>query len=246
MENEIDINKKSAKEIIDAIFHKHEGEHTIAIVSAAINVIPWIGGSLSSLLNDYMPNASQERLKNYLISLALDSDNIQNQLKENREALDKRIKTDEFEFIFIKCLKAVQENYQQEKLNAYRAILLNSILEDNPTEQKEYFLHILNSLTVTHLNILSFMNNPEEYLFRRSIDKSDIRGGHVQIFRKVMPNIDIELIKVATEELYQLGFTNSGKNMFGITTSTQGLGLIKNKLSPLGSDFIKFITTPTA
>ena len=75
------------------------------------------------------------------------------------------ILTDEFAFIFEKCFRGAAENYQKEKLDSFRWILVNSAIGGNlEQEEKEYFLNIVNTLSVLHIRILKFMARPIVYV----------------------------------------------------------------------------------
>jgi len=59
-----------------------------------------------------------------------------------------------------------------------------------------------------------------------------------------IPGADIEAIKGAFGDLYQIGLINTDRSMFNVMTSGQGLELLGDRLTEAGRRFIAFCTTP--
>ena len=77
---------------------------------------------LSTLISEFIPNRRFLRLEKFTQELAED-------LNELDEKIDTEfITTDEFAFIFEQCYKAASENYQKDKLDAFKSIILNSAI----------------------------------------------------------------------------------------------------------------------
>jgi hypothetical protein len=156
------------------------------------------------------------------------------------------LQTDEFAHIFERSFKGAAEHYQQEKLDAFRAILVNSaVRSDVAQEEKEHFLVLANNLSVLQLRILTFMAEPHRYLADTGIDERRITGGFADMFRTVLPGMDSDLVKAAFGDLYQNGLIGTDKTIFGTMTSAQGLQLLGDRLTTLGHRFMRFVKTPT-
>ena len=79
------------------------------------------------------------------------------------------IRTDDFAFMFEKCFRGAAENPQEEKITAFRGILVNSALrKDYSEEEKEYFVNLVNSLSALHIRILRFLHTPTPRLTNHS------------------------------------------------------------------------------
>ena len=110
-------------------------EHLVNILKAGLATAPFCGG-IASLMSDYIPSSKFQRLDQFAEKIAKDLYRLQNQVNE---AI---IQTDEFAFLFENCFRGVAENYQKEKLEAFRGILINSAIGVNLSEdEKEYFLN---------------------------------------------------------------------------------------------------------
>ncbi len=190
-------------------------------------------------MNDYIPSSKFQRLEQFATKIAEDLNSLQSQVDENR------IRTEEFAYIFENCFKGAAENYQREKLDAFRGILINSAIGVNISEdEKEYYLNLLNTLSVLHIRILKFMAKPNKYLEENNIPIEEIQGGFSQFFPVAIPGSDLEIIKSAFGDIHQYGFTNTDKSIFGTMTSGQGIHLLMNRVTQLGISFIEFCTSP--
>lgn len=211
-------------------------EHIINLFKAAVATVPFAGG-IASLISDYIPTRRQKRLEEFALSISKELENF----KENIN--DKYILTDEFAFIFEKCFKGGVENYQKEKIVAFKAILINSLTDFDTTQnEKEYYLNFVDNLSLLHIQILSFMAFPREYLKLKEIDESTISGGFNDFFPKVIPNVSLDTIKIAFKDLYNYGFLTTNEGIFGTMTANQGWNLLGDRVTKNGRKFIDFIT----
>ncbi len=213
-------------------------EHLLNIFKAAAATAPYCGG-IASLMTDYIPSAKFKRLEAFTKQLTEDIKHLENKLDT------KYIKTDEFAFVFERCFRGAAENYQKEKLDAFRGILLNSaIRKDASEDEKEYFINLVNSLSALHIRILKFICNPLEYISENNIHREKIQGGFSDFMPIAIPGVELEVIKSAFQDLYQYGLINTDKSIFNTMTSSQGLHLLGNRGATFGNKFIEFCTVP--
>jgi hypothetical protein len=213
-------------------------ETILNILKAGLATAPFCGG-IASLMTDYIPSARIIRLENFASKIAEDLDRLQEKIQKEY------ILTDDFAFMFERCFKGAAENWQREKLDAFRGILVNSAIENSvPAEEKEYFINLVNNLTVVHIKILKFMAQPHEYLKEAGVPDSQIRGGFSTFFPIAIPEISLELIRSAFEDLYRYGLTTTGASIFSTGTAGQGLDLLGNRVSKLGKKFVGFCKSP--
>lgn len=228
LENKLsELNKKSSF-----------GEHILNIIKGVLASAPFTGG-ISSLMTDYIPNSKQKRVEEFAKQVAED-------LLKVKDKIDNEvILNDNFAFIFESSFRKASENYQKVKLNAFRGIIINSaVRKDITNDEKEYFLNLVNNLTVLHLLILKFMATPEQYLEEMNIPQNRISGGFASFFPIAIPNVSLDVIKIAFSELYNFGLITTDKGIFGTMTAGQGLDLLRGRVSKLGIRFIEFIKTP--
>jgi hypothetical protein len=238
MMEEINGKNKLIREIKDEIQSVPPGEHIFNIFKATLASLP-IGASVASLLTDYIPNSKFKRISEFAKQIAED-------LKRLSEKVNKDyITKDEFAYMFEQSFRGVAQNYQREKIDALRGILLNSaIRQDVRQEEKEFFLSLVNNLSVLHIRILKFLANPRDYVQEQEIDPNSVQGGFRDIFRTLMPEIDTSIIESAFGDLFQLGLIGTNKTIFNTMTSASGLNLVGDRAEALGRKFIEFCKAP--
>jgi hypothetical protein len=211
-------------------------EHIINGITAILATVPFAGG-IASLMTDYIPSQRELRLQEF-------AENVAKDLSELKEKINEEyIRTDEYAFIFEKCFKGAVENYQKEKILAFRAILVNSLTEFEITQtEKEYYLNLVDNLSLLHIQILSFLAYPKKNLELNGMDESIVSGGFSLFFPKVIPNADLEIIKLAFKDLNSYGFTNTSESIFNTMTASSGWNLLGDRVSKNGRNFIRFIS----
>ncbi len=235
-------NKKNklVQEVKEIIKSTPIGEHVFNIFTAVLASVP-IGASFTSLLKEYIPDARFKRIDRFARQVAED-------LKRLSDKIDADyITKDEFAYMFEQSFRGVAQSYQEEKIEAFRAILLNSaIRKDVIQEEKEFFLSLVNNLSVVHIRILKFLANPEAYISEQGINRDSIRGGFRDIFRTLMPELETMIVESAFGDLYQLGLIGTDKSIFHTIVSGSGLQLVGNghRVKDLGRRFIEFCLSP--
>ncbi len=230
--------KKALARNIEKAASRNTTEHVVNAFKAALATVPFCGG-IATLMTDYIPTMKQRRIDEFVERVADDLIALRDRVD------DQALQTDEFAFIFEKCFRGVAENYQAEKLDAFRGILVNAAIgEDVAGDEQEYFLNLVNTLSALHLRILSFMAAPHNYLNARDISPEQISGGFSSFFPVAIPGIDIEVIKSAFGDLHQAGLINTDKTIFSAMTSSGGLDLLGDGVSKLGRRFVTFCTSP--
>jgi len=231
-------NEKSLVEKVRRVDSSNPGEHILNVLKAGLATAPFCGG-IASLMSDYIPSSKMRRLEEFAEQLATDLNELKDRINQSK------ILSDEFAFIFEKCFRGVAENYQAEKLEAFRGILLNTAIGSSLSEdEKEFFLNLATNLSVLHIRILKFMAEPLSYLTAHGISPNRIQGGFSDFFPVAIPGVDLEVIKSAFSDLHQYGFISTDKTIFVTMTSGQGLHLLGNRVTQIGKRFVDFCTRP--
>lgn len=128
-------------------------DHALIAMKAALNALPIVGGSIASLVGDYVPISTQrsiekatELLQNKLISL------------EGRIDVD-AVNKDEFSELFKSCYLVVIRTTHESKLRAASAILANILLKPGDGEKLSYveldhFVRCLDGLSTGAITVL--------------------------------------------------------------------------------------------
>jgi hypothetical protein len=214
------------------------GEHLLNILKAALAAAPFCGG-ISCLMSDYIPSRRIERLEVFAQQIADDLSVLRDRVEAHR------IETDEYAFIFERCFKGASDFPQREKREAFRGILVNSLLPtDLAADQQEFYLTLVERLSPVHLRILRFMADPRGYLTAMSIAESQIEGGFSDFFPVALPGVPLEIIRVAFADLHAMDLTTTSVDIFRTATAGQGLHLLGDRLTPLAKEFIAFCQSP--
>jgi len=238
MMEEINEKNKLIREIKDEIQSVPPGEHIFNIFKATLALLP-IGASIASLLTDYIPNSKFKRISEFAKQIAEDLKRLNDKI--NKDYIIK----DEFAYMFEQAFRGVAQNYQKDKIEAFRGILINSaIRQDVKQEEKEFFLNLADNLSVLHLRILKFLANPGDYIEEQEIDPNSIQGGFSDIFRKLMPVLATSIIESAFGDLYRQGLINTDTPIFHTMTAASGLHLVGDRVKELGKKFIEFCKAP--
>jgi len=229
---------KIIKRAKDEIKSTSPSEHIFNLMTAALASLP-IGASIGSLLKDYIPSAKFKRIEDFAKQLGED-------LKRLSDKIDQDyITRDEFAYMFEQAFRGVSQNYHKDKIEAFRGVLLNSaIRQDIKQEEKEFYLSLVNSLSVLHIRILKFLADPRSYVQEQKMDPNSLQGGFSDIFRKLMPEMDLSILESSFGDLFQLGFINTDKSIFHTMTAASGLQLVGDRVSNLGKKFIEFCKSP--
>ena len=216
-------------------------EGAVNALKALFASLPFTGG-IASLMSDYIPNRRMERIEQLAKEFGEDLNRLKDKVDESR------IQTDSFARLFEESFKGAASNYHEEKLESFRAILINSLVSSDLTDdEKEYILSLVNDLTALHIRVLSFMYDADGYVQRHGLKPSNLDfGGFRVIFEKVFYPISIDVTRSAYSDLYRRGLVTTEDSIFATMTSSRGRQLIASpsRVSALGQRFVRFITVP--
>ena len=243
--NDIDENSASGSLVkrADELDETEIVDHIHNIATAGLSAIPFVGGSLSSLIDNYIPKRKEERFRKFLRDLAEDVERVKGDLDEQA---NEHVRTDEFAYLLEKSFRGAVESYHEDKGEAYRAILVNSLLPNAPDEDhKLYFVSLLDAFTPLHIRILRILRDPVAY--DEETGKGVGEGGGItttrlQILRTLMPEYQDELLEGMWRDLNIRGMV-SVDSLRGMITD-KGILQMRGLLTPLAEQFIGFVTVP--
>ena len=195
-------------------------------VIAAIAGIPIIGGSIASLAEDFIPSQKEKRLIAFITRLSQDVEAIKDKIKSDK------VNTDEFAFVFEKTLKGVLDNWQQDKIDCYRAIFINALTgkDDLTDEEQELFIQLLDSLTVRHIKIMAF-------IYQQNSSQTPPSGEFLEVLQAQYSEYDKDSVNYIMQDLRNKGLVNERGQIADSAMSGSS-----NQLSVMGKKFVNFIT----
>ncbi len=109
-----------------------------------------------------IPEQGEESLRSFVSELGEDIKNLDEGARQTQLHLE-RMQNSGYRVLVVNVLRAVQFEIQEDKRSCYRAILLNPLREGipiNPQAKQEYFLNVLNGLSVYALLVLRVLSDP--------------------------------------------------------------------------------------
>src|SRR5258708_2727877 len=133
-----------------------EGLSTVG--KALLELVPYVGGSISSIIGDYQAERKHQRLLDFFEVL-------KNDLEQVKSALNNDfIENDDFLDIFEATAKRIVNERTIEKRTAFKNILLNSTIKSGVDyDEVEEHLRLLDRLRKEHLLILKILADPVKF-----------------------------------------------------------------------------------
>lgn len=237
----MDESKKSVEEFSQAL-KSTTGDHFRNALMAAISGVPYAGGALATLFEAYIPKRKQERLLQFVKELGENVEQIGDRLNKDY------ITTDEFAFAFERTLKGVLENYQQEKLKAFRAALLNTLItsDDVDAETRELYLRLVDDLTHRHIRLLNALIDPAGFDLAQGAVVGEGEGlstSLMSILERLFPDYTNAEIDYVVADLDNLGLTSMHQVLQAAITDT-GIHQLEGRLTKFGEGFVSYIKLP--
>ena len=133
---------------------KTSSDHILSIIKSSISAVPFVGGSVASLISDYIPTATQKTIEEALQIL-------KNRLEELGNRIDtESINKDDFSEIFKSTNNTIIRSHKREKINAAVNLIINSLLKpDDPEKlsfsESDHFSRCIEQLSFGSLIVLS-------------------------------------------------------------------------------------------
>jgi len=217
-------------------------DHIINGIKALVSLYPFGGGAVASLINDYIPESREKRTIEFLTKVAEDLDRLKDRVDIEY------LKSDEFEYLFQKAWRVALEHYQEEKIEGFRAILLNSVIQKQATaDEKDLFINILNELTGYHFEMLKVFQDPIEWN-RKNGDKVKVAPMMTslnQILRQCFPEWNEERIVIIIDDLHMKKLSKISSDRIKTMITGGGIEKLNNVLTPFGRRFIDYVTLTT-
>lgn len=205
-------------------------DHIANMVKATLNAVPFVGGSIASLIDDYIPESRQKRIEEF-------SKNLAGEMERLGESLDANyVKTDEFAYLFTRVYQDVTRDYQHEKLIAYRNILVNALRVDVDASIQERYLFLVEQLTPLHLRLFGVLADAQSPERVAVYPKENNAKDQLPLMLALVPDIPSEQFVPTMMDLAYQGLLET---MVPLDMPVFSYGV----LTPFGRGFHSFIST---
>jgi hypothetical protein len=211
------------------------------IGAIALNAVPTVGGVLSDIAAKIIAKRQNRRLNVFLVNLAEDLQRLDDRV--NKEF----VQSDDFQDLAEDVFSKAAECRQQEKLEAFRAIFLNTIKSTHPHyEEAAEIADLINRWQARHVILMQILADPA--LADREMGGAVGSGGGIttsinQIIRKLLPEWDDDQIDRTWSDLYdaKIHRTPGTKTMM----SDMGIHQLDNRLTDFGKNVARYIRDPS-
>lgn len=199
------------------------------------------GGALATLLSEYLPDWKEKRILEFIQEL-------RDKFEEVADKVDSDyVKSKEFAFLFEQTFQNVIKNYKKEKLDAFKAILVNCCTSSKlRNSEKEYFVSLVERLQSIHILILSLFWDKEKFKTKHNINepKSTIVGNLGDTILTMLRPFGFhkDLVFSAVRDLDSMGLLKGVANALGGTMTADGARDLRVRLSSFGERFCEFIS----
>lgn len=231
---------KIDKELIDpAVEPESEKAHRVA--RAAIAGIPALGGTLVEVFNALIEPPMAKRKTAWMIEVT----EAINELYEKGIVTEENLQENEkFFTTLVHASSTAIRNHEKEKLDALRNAVLNSTLPGAPSDtMQQLFLNLVDSCTSWHIALLKLFQGPEQWAQDNGHQfPSWSMGGISSVIESAYPQLQNEkdLYSLVWKDLYRNGLFDTD----GLGTTMTVSGMLAKRTTPIGDEFVKFISPP--
>lgn len=216
------------------------GERIGEGAAIALNAVPAVGGVLAGIANSIIEKRQNQRLEGFLIELAANMESIKDSMNSDF------IKSEEFADLAEDIFSKAAEARQQEKLDAFSAIFLNTAIASKPDyDEATEISALVSGWQKRHIIMLKILADPLEA--DQQMGNVVGRGGGLTtsidyILKKLLPDWDSDHIARTWQDLYDAKIHNTSGTMAMMTD--QGIHQLANRLTSYGQKVANYIQLP--
>lgn len=222
--------------------HITDGERSVEVAAIALSAVPYVGGPLAEIAKSFVTGRQNRRLNEFLKNLATDLDAVKASLNADLGG------SEDFQDFAERVLSAAEQTVQEEKLNALRAVFLNTILSSPPNYDRGLELvDLVLRLQPPHLVLLRILENPrkaDEEAGGLVGDGGNMSTSINQILSRLLPTWEGEEIVRTWEDLRREGLV-AGVHIKAMITDS-GYHQLENRLSGFGQQVVAYLRNPAA
>jgi len=221
-----------------------------ATLQAAVEAVPVIGGPLSVLLGEALPDWKHAQLVAFVKQVGAEFE----RLNERVDA--SAAQSIEFGLMAEEVLRQVTRTSEQdeEKLKAFRAILLNSCLPGSPERyERDYFLGLVSRLIEMHIVLVALFRDQEEFGRQHSSGPEQPNPRYQPLTSNLLSTISgyltpfsfsEDMMRAAIRDLDAAGILGGVSETMNTMMTVGGARQLSTRMTDFGRRFAKFIALP--
>ena len=221
--------------------NKSGGDAAHEISKAVLSVVPVASGPLIALFENIFTAPLNKRKQEWFEHLA----NVITEIEDKLEGMtpENLSQNDMFITAALQASQIAIRNHKEEKIEALRNALFNSVKPTAPSEDKQLiFLRLIDELTPWHLRLLGLLNNPQRWMEENNINNPGWGfGGVSTVIEHCLPDLrgNRDFYDQLIRDLQGGGLVGQG-SFVHVTMS--GGGMLESRTSTMGKEFISYIS----
>lgn len=214
------------------------GDYVHAGVGAALSAIPLVGGSVAELFNLVIAPPLEKRRDEWLLRIYSSLTELQSKVEGFK--IENLTKNELFISVIMQATQLAVKNHQVEKLVALQNAVVNcaSNISIEETEQL-LFLKFIDDLSVWHLRILVYFENPNQWFIDNGKEKfgsGTPRNALIMAFSELRGRDGF--IKVIIRDLYNDGLLIDEN----VNVNMSDSGVFASRTTDFGNEFLRYIS----
>jgi len=214
-----------------------------SITKGGLGAIPIIGSLASEIFELVVTPPLERRRAEWMNEVAEKL----KKLEENHEIDFNNLKEDEqFIDVVLQATAFALKTSEKKKIESFRNTILNTATGNSPDKTKSHiFLNLLDKFTTWHIVILDFIDSPIEWFKKKGKTPPSFTIGSLHsIIIVAFPELNgqDELLDIIWRDLESTGFHKTGS----LKSMMTGNGVLSDRTTDLGKEFINFITRDVA
>ena len=204
-----------------------------------IGSVPIAGALASELLSVLIASPLEKRREKLLTEIGEKLKALEAAQKIKLEDLQNN---DQFVDTVLQSTTLALKTSEQEKIAAFKNAIINTAIDEAPDKTKsQIFLNYIDSFTSWHIKILDLFDNPQKWFEKRSVSFPVYMGaGLSTVIETAFPEFKSEddLMDLIWDDLHRAGFHKTS----GLKAMMTGNGLLAERTTDLGKEFLRFIS----
>lgn len=210
-----------------------------SLLKGGIGTIPIIGSLAVEIFGLVVTPPLEKRRAEWMNDIAVKLKELEDKNVIDFEELQGN---EQFIDVMLQATTFALKTSEKEKIKAFRNAILNTATGDSPDKTvSQIFLNQLDKFTVWHIKILNFIDNPREWFKKyNKIPPSYMTGSIYSVLEEAFPELKSQsaLVDIIWDDLRTAGFHKTGD----LRTMMSGDGVLANRSTVFGSEFVAFIT----
>jgi hypothetical protein len=208
---------------------------------ALLNLVPIAGGTLAVLFSALAGRKLQKRRDAWLRELA----EVVQRLSDHGLDPEALADNDLFVDAVVTTSRMIEHTHQEEKVQALRNAVLNSVAPDAPdADTQAIFLDLLDRFTPSHLRILTYLDDPPGWFKSHGLQPPQgiMAGSRLLGVKAGLPEMAErdDFVNLLVSELGRAGFLKVST----LSGMVSGSAIMDALTSEFGKQFLRYVTVP--